>query len=139
MMQRGKHIVYLDESTFHQWLVPTRAWVTKYMTLQMPSSRGSSISVIAAISERQGLIHYKIINGSNDSATFSDFVYELVRKIRGDACVYMDNYSVHRSKSVTGHFNDRIVQFFLPPYSCALNPIEKLWKVVKEKWRKRML
>lgn len=64
----------------------------------MPSSRGHSISVIAAISERQGLVHYKIINGSNDTETFADFVQGLVKKVRGEAVVYMDNFSVHYSK-----------------------------------------
>ena len=53
------------------------------MVLQMPSSRGTSISVIAAISEKQGLVHYKLISGSNNKKTFKDFVIEMVRKIKG--------------------------------------------------------
>jgi transposase len=28
-----------------------------------------------------------------------------------------------------------VTQRFLPAYSCTLNPIEKLWFVVKDKWR----
>lgn len=81
LIKKGKQIVYVDESTFNNWQVPRRTWVTREMVLQMPTSRGTSISVIAAISEKQGLVHYKLISGSNSAETFGDFCHELVRKI----------------------------------------------------------
>ena len=31
------------------------------------------------------------------------------------------------------------MQKFLPPYSCALNPIEKMWHVVKAHWRRKVV
>jgi DDE superfamily endonuclease len=96
-MRLGKNIVYVDESSFHQWLVPSRAWVRRDMVLEMPSSRSTSISVIGAISERQGLVHYTIVKGTNNTESFKAFVAELVGKIRGEALVYMDNYSVHHA------------------------------------------
>ena len=139
LMARGKHLIYLDESSFHQWLVPSRAWVRKDMALKMPSTRGRSMTIIAAISERVGLAHFQILRGRNDTASFQKFVQELVRNTKGDAIVYMDNYSVHYAKPVREFFNERIQQRFLPAYSCALNPIEKLWMLVKGQWRKKML
>jgi len=36
-------------------------------------------------------------------------------------------------------FTDRVDHKFLPPYSCALNPIEKLWCVIKNQWRRKMI
>jgi hypothetical protein len=63
----------------------------------------------------------------------------MVKKIRGEAVVYMDNLSVHYAKRVKDFFNNRVQQRFLPAYSCTLNPIEHLWLVVKGKWRKAML
>ena len=105
----------------------------------MPSSRGQSFTVIGAISEKQGIVHYQIINGSNDATHFANFVSGMVKKIRGEAVVYMDNLSVHYAKRVKDFFNDRVQQRFLPAYSCTLNPIEHLWLVVKGKWRKAML
>lgn len=138
-MSLGKQVIYVDESSFHKWLLPGRAWVRRDMVLQMPSNRGSSMTVIGAISEKQGLVHYKILRGSNNTDAFVEFTQELIKKIKGDAAVYMDNYSVHYSKRVKEFFNDRVQQRFLPPYSCALNPIEKLWLVAKGRWRKMML
>ena len=33
-------------------------------------------------------------------------------------------------------FDDRFQQKFLPSQSCELNPIEKVWNILKMKWRK---
>ena len=70
LMARGKHLIYVDESSFHQWLVPSRAWLKKDMVLKMPSSRGSSMTIIGAISEKVGIAHFKIVRGTNDTASF---------------------------------------------------------------------
>lgn len=105
----GKHLIYVDESTFHQWQVPSRVWVRKdSQIVHMPSNRGMSVTVIGAISEKMGLVHYKIFHGSNNAQTFSAFTTELLRKIKGQATVYMDNYKVHYSHSVKDLFTDRV-------------------------------
>ena len=108
LMARGKHLIYVDESSFHQWLVPSRAWLKKDMVLKMPSSRGSSMTIIGAISEKVGIAHFKIVRGTNDTASFKQFISELVHNTKGEAHVYMDNYSVHHSKQVREFFNERI-------------------------------
>ena len=59
--------------------------------------------------------------------------------MRGQAVVYMDNYLVHQTQEVRGIFTDRVQQRFLPPYTCALNPIERFWNVVKSAWRKKVV
>ena len=81
LIKKGKQVIYVDESTFNHWLVPRKTWIRRDMVLQMPSLRGTSISVIAGISEKQGLVHYKLISGSNDQRTFKDFVIEMVKKV----------------------------------------------------------
>ena len=49
----------------------------------------------------------------------------------------MDNLSVHHSKIVTQQFDNRwFLHQFLPPQSCELNPIEKVWNIVKAQWRR---
>jgi transposase len=84
-------------------------------------------------------VHYKLISGSNNKQTFKDFVIEMVRKIKGEAVVYMDNLGVHHTRDVRLCFPDRVLPRYLPKYSCVLNPIEHLWGIVKEKWRRAML
>lgn len=43
----------------------------------------------------------------------------------------MDNLKVHTATNVKKLFNERVEQRFLPEYSCALNPIERLWNLCK--------
>jgi len=47
----------------------------------------------------------------------------------------MDNLSVHKAKVVCEVFDAAFQQVFLPPQSCNLNPIEKVWNIVKRLWR----
>ena len=49
----------------------------------------------------------------------------------------MGKLSVHHSKIVKEEFDNRWFMFqFLPPQSCELNPIEKVWNLIKGQWRK---
>ena len=48
----------------------------------------------------------------------------------------MDNLSVHHSNLIAKEFNLRFIAKFLPTYSCELNPIEKVWNLLKMKWRR---
>ena len=51
--------------------------------------------------------------------------------------VVMDNLSVHHRKIVTQQFDNRwFLHQFLPSQSCELNPIEKVWNIVKAQWRR---
>ena len=50
--------------------------------------------------------------------------------------VVLDNLAVHHSKILKEYYDESFKEQFLPPYSCALNPIERLWSVVKNKWRR---
>ena len=80
-MQKGRHIIYVDESTFNQWQVPTKAWVRNDSVVRMPSNRGKSVTVIGAISSKLGLVHALIFTGSNDSKTFREFTHQMIKKI----------------------------------------------------------
>ena len=78
------------------------------MTLRKPDGRGKVVTVVGAISEKQVLVHYSILEESNNAKTFANFVSELVRKINGEAYVCMDNLSVHTTAIFKSHFNERI-------------------------------
>ena len=84
-------------------------------------------------------MHFKIFHGSNNMKTFKDFTVNMLKKVRNKATVYLDNLSVHHSKVITELFGERVDCRFLPPYSCALNPIERLWHLVKKQWRERII
>ncbi len=49
----------------------------------------------------------------------------------------MDNLKVHHSKILKSHFDElHFIAKYLPPQSCALNPIEQVWNVIKTEWKK---
>jgi transposase len=56
--------------------------------------------------------------------------YPTKRKVH----VFCDNASYYRNKAVRQHLqSSRVELHFLPPYSPNLNPIERLWKWMKER------
>ena len=48
----------------------------------------------------------------------------------------MDNLRAHKASVMNTEWSPGFERLFLPPYSCALNPIERLWSVIKNEWRK---
>jgi len=48
--------------------------------------------------------------------------------------IFCDNARYYRNKSVQAYIeNSKVKLHFLPPYSPNLNPIERLWKWMKER------
>lgn len=48
----------------------------------------------------------------------------------------MDNLSIHKAKCIQELYDISFKCFYLPPYSCVLNPIERVWSIVKREWKK---
>ena len=79
----------------------------------MSASHGSGEApfhfFLTHILETNGVLGFwGIVRGSNDAQSFKAFISELVRNTKGEAYIYMDNYSVHHSKEVREFFNQRI-------------------------------
>lgn len=48
-------------------------------------------------------------------------------------CLVLDNYSTHKSKFIKEIAEIlNIILIYLPPYSPHLNPIEQIWRILKE-------
>jgi len=103
----------------------------------MQSTRGKSISLIGAMDNRVGLVHYMIFEGSNNR--FKEFMEGLIAKLANkSAMIILDNLPIHKSQRVIELAKGtRCTIMNTPPYSCSLNAIEWLWHVVK--WRSWLL
>lgn len=54
--------------------------------------------------------------------------------------VVLNNLLVHQSETIKFQFdNHAFIAKYLPPQSCALNPIEQMWIVFKCEWKKTTL
>ncbi len=117
---------------------PGRLWIKQGMKVQLPDQRGQSITMIGALSIHQGLIHTEAFAGSNTVDTFLPFIMRLKEKCKErSTIVVMDNLSVHHSRALKFQFdNQSFIAKYLPPQSCALNPIEQVWNVIKCEWKK---
>lgn len=131
-------IIYIDETSFNLWQQPQKMWIKPGMKVELPDTRGQSISMIGGLSIHRGLLHTTTFAGSNNTETFHRFVIGLKAKcLDGKCIIVMDNLSVHKSKTIKELFNDEAFrQVYLPPQSCNLNPIEKVWNIVKSQWRR---
>ena len=113
----------------------TRCWVCPGMKLQMVNDRGHSITVIGAISEKQGLVHYHVINENNNANHFETFLIGLKQKCQGKkVIIVLDNLRIHNAKKLLYICDQRFKVMYLPTYSSELNPIERLWSLLKRKW-----
>ena len=129
----------MDETTCNLWQKMNRAWVRPGMKLLLLKNRGPSITVIGGISEQRGLVHHHIISESNTAAHFEDFIVGLKRKSEGRrTLIVLDNLKIHYAKKNNHLYSKDFKLLFLPPYSSELNPIERLWAILKSKWRKNL-
>ena len=55
-----------------------------------------------------------------------------------ESIVILDNLRIHHSKKLNEVYNNNFKEFFLPTYSSELNPIERLWSIVKRKWTQHL-
>ena len=80
----------------------------------------------------------QVFVGSNTVDSFLPFIKKLKRiNALQKRIVVMDNLSVHHSNIVKEEFDEKWFKHqFLPPQSCELNPIERVWNLIKSQWRK---
>lgn len=97
--------------------------------------RSCKMSLLLAISSCRGVVGHNCINGSFNTASFTDFIHTLDAP-RG-ATVIMDNARFHHSRSVKDRATSRGFRLlYTPPYSPDFNPIETAFSVLKAAMRK---
>lgn len=135
----NKTIISIDEIGFDQRMLPLYGYSikgTKAIGLTHPTNR-KRINVIAAI-DSNNKIFYKLINGSVNTIEFNNFIKEL--PWTENSILIMDNVSFHKSKVVLDSAKEKNFELiFIPPYTPDCNPIENVFSVVKNSYRKRIL
>ena len=125
---------YLDETGIEGDPRPRRRWAKKGEKIRQPyQGTHLRMSVTGAVCPRTGEFYSLIFNHS-DTEVFQIFLDNANRDIsfeRKRNLLILDNATWHKRKSISwGSFEP----FFLPPYSPDLNPIERLWLVMKGEW-----
>ena len=74
--------------------------------------------------------HFTLLLPNVNTDCMNVYLKELSRKIKEDVVLIMDGAGWHKSKNLIIPKNIQIV--LLPPYCPELNPVERLWRYIKD-------
>ncbi len=130
----GIDLWFQDETGIEGDPRPRRRWAKKGSKIRHPY-QGTHIrmSVTGLICPRTGEFYALMIPHSNTKVfqIFLDYANSDIVFKRPRNLLILDNASWHKSKSLNW---GRFEPLYLPPYSPDLNPIERLWLLMKGEW-----
>jgi hypothetical protein len=132
-------LVFMDEMGYYRWPDPAAVWAAQAPQAVPETERGGTSQqqwrVIGALNALTGQVDYreKYIVGREQVMLFYrqlDDVYSGVKRLY----VVQDNWSIHRHPEVLEALTSmpRIEPVWLPTYAPWLNPIEKLWRWLRQ-------
>jgi len=111
-------------------------WIRKGKRKEICSNTGRQrLNISGAIDLLEGKLHFqedKMLNAETTIAFLNKIerAYPTKRKIH----LFLDNARYYKNKKVISYLKtSKLKAHFLPPYSPNLNPIERLWKWMKER------
>lgn len=135
--KKNSQILFGDEASFPQWGSLSYTWAPRG---QQPVVKTSGCrkghKVFGLIDYKSGCFYSKAIEGKFNSQSYAEFLLEVLNKSKGHLILIQDGARYHTSKDMKEFFKaheDRLTVFQLPSYSPDYNPIEKLWKKIKQK------
>ena len=131
----------MDEVHFQQHGSRCRMWIPPEVKdpvlLHHPTRK--SVKYFGAVRIRDGRFVFRREQGSFDAVTCHAFLRQLstiTRRSRRRAVVIADNAGYHHARLHGPWRRARTRRFrlhFIPPYSPELNPIERVWKLVRRR------
>jgi transposase len=135
--ENNAHILFGDEASFPQWGSLTYTWAKRgQQPVVKTSGKRKGYKVLGLIDYFTGRFFCKGHEGRLNSDSYANFLMEVLKKTRRHLILIQDGASYHTSKAMRDFFakySERITVYQLPSYSPDYNPIEKLWKKIKEK------
>lgn len=134
--QQGALLLFGDEASFPQWGTLTYTWGRKGQQPQVPTSGvRKGYKVFGLIDYFTGRFFYQGQEGRLDTAAYVAFLTRVLAQTTQRLVLIQDGARYHTSKAAQAFFaqhQERLTVFQLPSYSPDYNPIEKLWKQVKQ-------
>ena len=135
---KNAYILFGDEASFPQWGSLTYTWAKKgQQPVVKTSGTRRGYKVFGLIDYFSGRFFCKGHDkGRLNSESYQSFLTEVLSKTRKHIILIQDGAKYHTSKAMQRFFetkSHRLTVFNLPSYSPDYNPIEKLWKKIKEK------
>lgn len=128
-------LVFLDEMGLTRWPEPGREWAEGVPVADKHEAPNGLWRLVGAVNARTGQVDYldAYIVGREKLVRFYrqlDAAYPEAERI----CVVQDNWSIHTHPDVLTALATlpRIEPVWLPTYAPWLNPIEKLWRLLRQ-------
>ncbi len=134
--EKDSLVLFGDEASFPQWGSLSYTWAPRG---KQPTVKTSGIrkgyKVLGLIDYFTGTFFCKGHEGRLNSEIYEQFLKEVLEQTDKHVIIVQDGARYHTSKAMKAFFEkypDRISVYQLPSYSPDYNPIEKLWKKIKE-------
>lgn len=132
-------VLFIDEMGFYRWPEPATTWALSvpepFPLAERAGGNNQQWRTIGALNAMTGRVDYLdhyIIGREKVIA----FYHQLDQAYKRARCIYVvqDNWSIHRHPDVLEALTalPRIQPVWLPTYSPWLNPIEKLWRWLRQ-------
>jgi len=131
-------VVSVDEIGFSKRMNPLYSWSTKgkttYIKNKINSVKNRNTSVCSCITST-GDLKYEISNKPFNRESFLSFLQKL--DFPKGTILLIDNVSFHHSKIVKEYITGKgWISLYTPPYSPWFNPIENIFGIIKNQYRK---
>ena len=135
--KQDAHIFFGDEAYFSIFGTASYSWsLTGVETVVASTGSKENVHIIGAINFSTGKTHALMLEeGRIDADVYICFLKTLLKETRKPIHLIIDNARYHKcakiNEFVALHSN-RLTVHYLPPYSPDYNPIEGLWKKLKQ-------
>ncbi len=136
MLPEDETICFMDGVHPTHNVQPAYGWIKKGVRKEIPANTGRSrlnlSGIIDVVSHKIVIQEDKTLNAESRIGFFQKIekAYPTKQKIH----LFCDNATYYRNRAVKEYLEtSKICLHFLPPYSPNLNPIERLWKWMKER------
>lgn len=134
--KKGAYLLFGDEASFPQWGSLSYTWARRgnQPTIKTSGTR-KAFRVFGLIDFFTGKFFYQSTTSRFNSDTYQAFLTSVIRHSSKHIVLIQDGAKYHTSKQLKDFFQlnkSCLTVFQLPSYSPDFNPIEKLWKNLKQ-------
>jgi transposase len=134
--EKGALLLFGDEASFPQWGTLNYTWARKgRQPLLKTSGRRKAYKVFGLIDYFSGRFFCQATSERLTMATYQQFLLSVMEQTSQHMILVQDGARYHTGSKMQAFFAlhaERLTVFQLPSYSPDFNPIEKLWKKIKE-------
>ena len=129
-------LLFGDEASFPQWGSLSYTWApVGEQPVVKTSGQRKGWKVFGLLDYFRGRLFHQGTQGQLNSASYTAFLQQVLEQTTAPIYLIQDGARYHTSKATHAFFAahaDRLTVAQLPSYSPDYNPIEKLWKQVKQ-------